>query len=206
VVVWGRVHLGLRCLALVSPADDAEDHQSGGDGDSQESNVRRWSGIRSNKLDCDYLALTTLPFVRAVRGAGEGEPTGSVHVPASPALPASPYKITGNTWSRHEMRGACSRMRTRTTASKWVNRRRKASPYPIVRAGLSARPGAPLIWSSRRSCALARSCRRPRAASARQQPPWEIHLVDLPELRRVPDARLTEQLCEAARCPRWASL
>src|SRR5207247_2405082 len=39
---------------------------------------------------------------------------GSVHVPASTALPASPYKITGNTCSRHEMRGACSRMRTRT--------------------------------------------------------------------------------------------
>jgi hypothetical protein len=48
VVVWGRVHLGLGCLALVSPADDAEDHESGNDDNSQERDVRRWSGIRSN--------------------------------------------------------------------------------------------------------------------------------------------------------------
>jgi hypothetical protein len=46
------VHVGLGRFALVSPADDAEDHESGDDHDSQERDVRGWSGIRSNKLGC----------------------------------------------------------------------------------------------------------------------------------------------------------
>ncbi len=56
MVVCGRVHLGLGCFALASPADDGEDHESGHDHDG--SLLRAIDELRPSALFLDSLSNT----------------------------------------------------------------------------------------------------------------------------------------------------